>query len=343
MSDRVRLGLLGCGTVGSAIMRAASTDPRLVGRYEVTAIAVRGLTTGRDCDVDPQRLTTSPLAVARSPEVDVVVEVMGGLDPSRSCIEVALTCGKPVVTANKALLATDGPELMSLAERQGVPLRFEAAVAGAIPGVGTLTELARTENVTRIDAVLNGTTTYVLAAMADRGIDFEQALADAQARGYAEADPSRDVDGRDAADKLTLLARLLWDVPLAPSAVHRMGISGLTPADILEARADGLAWQVVASATPRCARVEPIRLPLAHPLARLSGTDNAIRVEGQRSGPLTLVGAGAGGDATAASVLADLEHIRRSRSAGLAVSSRRTPARHDHAHVHAGHPTGRRV
>ena len=326
MSDPIRLGLLGCGTVGSAVMRATSCDPWLAGRYDVAAVAVRDVASRRDCDVDGRRLTTSPLAVARSPDVDVVVEVMGGHEPARSSIEAALASGKPVVTANKALLATDGPDLLALAARQCVPLRYEAAVAGAIPGVRTLTELARTETVTRLDAVLNGTTTYVLAAMADRGIDLEEAVADAQSQGYAEADPSRDIDGRDAADKLTLLARLLWDVAWGPDVVHRLGITGLTPTDILKARSEGQGWQVVASATPRCAKVEPVRLPLEHPLARLSGTDNAIRVEGQRSGPLTLIGSGAGGDATAASVLADLEHIRRRRSAHPSMRTTRTPA-----------------
>lgn len=309
MSDRIRLGLLGCGTVGSAVMRAVDSDVRLADRYAATAVAVRDVNAPRACRLDPQLVTTSPLAVASSPDVDVVVEVMGGDDPARSCIEAALAHGKPVVTANKGLLAGHGEDLLAQADAHGVPLRFEAAVAGAVPAVRTLAHLARSETITRLDAVLNGTTTFVLAAMRSRGVTFEEAVAEAQARGYAEADPARDLDGRDAADKLTLLARLLWGVTLRPEQVHRVALTSRTAAGVAAAQADGQAWQVVASATPQCARVELTRLPVDHPLARLGGTDNGIHVEGLRSGGLTFLGPGAGGDATTASILADLDDV----------------------------------
>lgn len=309
MARTIRLGLLGCGTVGSAVMRALASDPRLASRYEVAGIAVRDLDAPRDHTVDPALLTTAPLDVATADEVDVVVEVMGGVDPAGKVVEAALSLGKPVVTANKTLLAEHGEALTSLAARQGTALRYEAAVAGAVPAIRTLAQLARTETVHRLEAVLNGTTTFVLAAMATGGLPLEAAIAEAQARGYAEADPSRDLDGRDAADKLTLLARLLWGVSLHPDDICRVGIEGLATHDVMAAREQGEAWQVVATASPRCARVELARLRLDDPFARLTGTDNGIRVHTERSGVLTLLGPGAGGDATAASVLADLDDL----------------------------------
>lgn len=309
MPDRVRLGLLGCGTVGSAVLRALQDDGRLAARYAVAGVAVRDPSRPRACRLDGELVTTSPLAVATAADVDVVIEVLGGHDPARRCVEAALASGKPVVTANKALLASDGADLLACADSHGLPLRFEAAVAGAVPVVRTLAHLARSETFVRLDAVLNGTTTFVLATMAERGVGLAEAVAEAQARGYAEADPARDLDGRDAADKLTVLARVLWGVSLRPSDVCRIGLTGLTAADVAAARAAGEAWQVVASATPACARVELIRLPSDHPLARLDGTDNAVRVQTERAGALTFAGPGAGGEATAAAVLADLDDI----------------------------------
>jgi homoserine dehydrogenase len=322
MARTIRLGLLGCGTVGSAVMRALTSDPRLTARYEVAGIAVRDLDAQRDRAVDPTLLTTAPLDVATADDVDVVIEVMGGLDPAGKVVEAALSLGKPVVTANKTLLAEHGDRLTRLAAQHGAVLRYEAAVAGAVPAVRTLAQLTRTETVHRLEAVLNGTTTFVLAAMATDDLPLDAAIAQAQAHGYAEADPARDLDGRDAADKLTLLARLLWDVSLHPDDICRVGIDGLGTDDIVSAREQGEAWQVVATASPRCARVELARLRLDDPLARLTGTDNGVRVHTERSGVLTFLGPGAGGDATAASILADLADIAGPATTGFPVDAR---------------------
>jgi homoserine dehydrogenase len=312
MARTIRVGLLGCGTVGAAVMRALIGDRRLAARFHVAGVAVRDLAAPRACPVDQRLLSTSPIDVATADDLDVVVEVMGGLDPAAKAVEAALSQGTPVVTANKTLLAEHGDTLHRVAEEHGTSLHYEAAVAGGVPAIRTLAQLARTETVTRLEAVLNGTTTFVLSAMAADGLTLAAAIAEAQARGYAEADPSRDLDGRDAADKLTLLARLLWGVSLQPDDICRVGIEGLTPDDLMAARQLGEAWQVVATGSPRCARVELARLPLDDPLALLKGTDNGVRVHTQRSGALTLIGPGAGGDATAASVLADLADLAES-------------------------------
>ena len=292
------LGLLGCGVVGSAVVRglqAMDSDLRLA------AVAVRDVGKPRACDLAGVAVGGDPLAVVEDPAVDVVVEVMGGVEPARALVERALRLGKPVVTANKALLAAHGPALRACAG--AVPLRYEAAVAGAVPVVRALSALLTADRITKIEGVLNGTTTFVLSRMESAGVTLAEAVAEAQARGYAEADPTRDLDGTDAADKLAVLVQHAFGEPLRSEQVQRLGIDWLEPRHM-----DGQRrWRLVATAVRgRCARVEPVPLRAEHPFARLTGPDNAVTVYGERSGPVTLSGAGAGGDATACAVLADL-------------------------------------
>ena len=335
----VRVGLLGCGNVGGALVelleREGDTIAERTGvRLEVARVLVRDLAKARAAGTD--LLTDDPAAVATAPDVDVVVEVMGAVEPARSLILDALKAGKPVVTANKELIAAVGPELFEAASTAGVDLLFEAAVAGGIPLIRPLRESLAGERLTRVMGIVNGTTNYILTAMADEGRDYDDVLAAAQAAGYAEADPSGDVEGHDAANKLVILARLAFGVWLDPSDIvlsddagpghGRPGISGVTAADVAAAAAAGATIKLVAEARRGpdgriSARVVPVALPAETALARTAGVLNRIEVEAEPVGTVAFSGPGAGGAATSSVVLGALIAIARgagSTWAGLA-------------------------
>lgn len=301
---KIGVGLLGCGVVGSAVVRGmqrlAATAP-----LELQAVAVVDTAKPRQCEVSPALLTTDARSVVDHPDVDVVVEVIGGLAPAAELLERALTLGKPVVTANKAVLGTSGPRLRSYAAQLGVPLLYEASVAGAVPLIRGLSGLIEADDLVKIEGVLNGTTTFVLSHMEQTGATMPEAVAEAQRLGFAELDPSRDLDGTDAADKLAVLVQSLFGEALVTPNVQRWGIDRLRPSDIVGGGTR--RWRLIATAVKgRCARVEPVALRSDHPFAALTGPQSAVTITGERAGAITLMGTGAGGDATACSVLADV-------------------------------------
>lgn len=305
-----KVGLLGCGVVGSAVVRALR-DPSgsLVDRFRVMRVAVRDPDKPRDCRLRDVEVTTSPLDVAADPDLDVVIEAIGGVEAAGACLRSALSAGTPVVTGNKALLGYHGPELQQLADRHGVALRFEAAVAAAIPAVRTVGGYLAHDRIERIDGILNGTSNYILTC-ADDGVDLDDALAQARARGFAEADATRDLDGRDAADKLAILGQVVWGHDLRTPDVHTTGIDRLDTVDIERERGHGRVWRLIASITEDGrAHVEPRPVAGDHPFAQVRGPDNALNIHATRAGRLFLRGPGAGGNATATAIIADLTDL----------------------------------
>lgn len=311
----VRLGVLGHGVVGAAFVdlvarRAGEVRARAGVDLRVVRVAVRDL--GRHRGLPSGLAVTDPHAVAEDPEVDVVVELMGGLDPAREIVATALGKGKPVVTANKALLARHGAELFAAADAAGTDLLFEAAVCGGIPLIRPLRESLRGEPIERILGIVNGTTNYVLTQMSERGAEYADALAEAQRLGYAEADPTADVEGHDAAAKIAIVATIAFGARVALADVHAEGIPRVTAADIAIARRFGFAVKPLGVAERRGAdgaisvRVHPALVPLTHPLASVRGAFNAVVVDGAASGSLMFYGSGAGGDPTASAVLGDV-------------------------------------
>jgi len=297
------VGLLGCGTVGSGVAR------RLLGSHPglIRAIAVRDPRKPRD--VAWHEFCADAFDVVDDPGVRVVVECIGGLGLARELVLRAIARGKDVVTANKDLIATEGPWLAAFAARTGATLRYEAAVGGAIPIVRALQGALADEDVVEIGGVLNGTTNFVLDAM-EHGAQYAEALAEAQRRGFAEADPRADVDGHDAAHKLAILAGLAFRRPALSPSVPRRGIASISRDDVRAGAARGLRLKLVAMARRAGdgieAGVTPAFVPHEHPFARPRGAENVVRVLGRGCGPLTFFGAGAGGDATASAVVADV-------------------------------------
>ena len=324
----VRVGLLGCGNVGGALVELLARDADAIHqrtgvRLEVTRALVRDRTKQRS--IASTLLTEDPAEVATAPDIDVVVEVMGAVEPARSLILDALKAGKPVVTANKELIAAVGPELFEAASTAGVDLLFEAAVAGGIPLIRPLRESLAGERITRVMGIVNGTTNYILPRMTEEGASYAGALAEAQALGYAEPDPTADVEGYDAAAKAAIVASIAFGVRVAPGDVYREGISGVTSADIAFADQLGYAVKllaVVESDTAGVAvRVHPAMVPKTHPLASVRESFNAVFIEGEAVGELMLYGRGAGGMPTASALLGDLvdaAHNLRAGGAGRA-------------------------
>lgn len=311
----VRVGLLGAGTVGGGVWRilhehAGTIAVRTGARIEVTRVAVRDRSRPRDIDIPDDVLVDDPMAVVESDDVDLVVEVMGGREPAGALIRRALELRKPVVTANKELIAHEGPELTALARAAGVDLAFEAAVAGGIPIIRPLRESLAGDRVTRVVGILNGTTNYILTRMTEAGEDFADVLADAQAAGYAEADPSADVDGHDAAAKTAILATLAFDVAVHADDVYREGIRGVSAADLRVAQRLGYVIKLIGVANVVDGRVgvrvHPAMLPADHPLSSVRGVFNAVYVEADATGPLMFYGKGAGAMPTGAAVVGDL-------------------------------------
>jgi len=330
----VRVGVLGCGNVGAALLILINEQRAAVARrtglaLEVGAVAVRDPGRDRNVPVDPGLFTDDPASVVANPEIDVVVEVMGGIDPAHRLVVEALEGGKPVVTANKELLASHGSELYALAESAGVDLLFEAAVAGAIPIMRLLRESLAGEPITRVMGIVNGTTNFILSRMAEEAMPYGEALAEAQRLGYAEADPTADVEGGDAAAKAAIMASLAFGVRVTADDVYREGISSITSEDIEFADRLDYCIKLLAIAERRDAgdgpnigvRVHPAMVPLDHPLASVRDSFNAVFVEGEAVGELMFYGRGAGGRPTASAVLGDLVNaagnLRRSHGARI--------------------------
>ncbi|GAB4065730.1 homoserine dehydrogenase [Ancylobacter sonchi] len=322
MAPPLKIGIAGLGTVGAGVMRMlARRNDEIAARsgraVEVVAVSARDRSRKRDCDLSSVRWAESPVALARDPGIDVFVELIGGSDgAAHEAVAAALEAGKPVVTANKALLAHHGLALAALAEQSGAGIHFEAAVAGGIPIVKTLREALLGNRIARVSGILNGTCNYILTKMREEGLSFETCLEEAQQLGYAEADPTFDVDGFDTAHKLALLATLAFGVQPDPDAIHVEGIRSITLAD-LDA-ADELGYRVKLLGVAARAgedvelRVHPTMVPKHWPIAQVSGVTNAVAVDGDAVA-LTLVGPGAGGDATASAVVGDLCDLAASR------------------------------
>jgi homoserine dehydrogenase len=321
----IRIGMLGCGTVGSAVIRmlaehADDIAMRAEVRLAVTRVAVRDASRERDVPVSREVFTTDAASIVADPDVDIVLELLGGMDPAKELILASFSSGKPVVTANKELLANVGKELFDAADAASRDIRFEAAVAGGVPLIAPLKESLAGERVIRMLGIVNGTTNYVLTQMSERGWTFESALAEAHRLGYAEADPTADVDGFDAAAKCAILASIAFNTRVVASDVYREGIVRITPQDIDDAARLGYVVKLLAIAElddgEVSARVHPAMIPATHPLASVRDANNAVFVEGAKVGQLMFYGQGAGGDATATSVVGDLVHVARNLAFG---------------------------
>ena len=321
MAEPLKVGLAGLGTVGSAVVSLLEEGrDTLIARcgrpIEVVAISARSRGKKRNFDLKKFRWVADPVALARDPGIDVLVEVIGGAgDPAKRAVETALNAGTPVVTANKALLASHGQKLAALAERHGVALNFEAAVAGGIPIVKTLREGLNGASFTRIYGILNGTCNYILSRMEQDRLAFDDCLREAQRLGYAEADPTFDIEGHDTAQKLAILASLAFGTRIDPGAVYVEGISSITPADLAAASELGYRIKLLGVAVKTAEgieqRVHPTMVPKESAIAQVMGVTNAVTLDAQGLAPITLVGPGAGGAATASAIIADLADIAR--------------------------------
>ena len=321
----VRVGLLGCGNVGAAVIRLLHDHAQEIALragcgVNVTRVAVRDLGLARDVPLPPGAFTTDAGEVVEGADVDIVCELIGGVDPARELILRAFGAGKPVVTANKELVANHGRELFDAADDGGLDLYFEAAVAGGIPLIRPLKESLAGERISRMLGIVNGTTNYILTQMSDHGSSFADALEAAQRLGYAEADPTADVEGHDAAAKCAILASIAFNARVVAGDVFREGISGVTPQDIADAARMGYVVKLLAIAELQgeaiTARVHPAMVPAAHPLASVRDAFNAVFIEGERVGQLMFYGRGAGGDPTAVAVVGDLVTVARNLISG---------------------------
>jgi homoserine dehydrogenase len=312
----VRIGVIGHGTVGAAFVKLVKQQSDTIAarsgvRLEIARVAVRNSATHAGSLV-ADVLTQDADFVVSDPTVDLVVELMGGIDEARALILKALASGKPVVTANKALIATHGAELFAAADKSGIDLLFEAAVCGGIPLIRPLRESLRGEPIRRVLGIVNGTTNYILTKMSEDGASYADALAGAQQLGYAEADPTADVEGLDAAAKISIIASIAFGANVVAGDVYSEGITKITAADIAIAHRLGYAVKLLAiaelekSSGSVSVRVHPAMVPHHHPLASVRDAFNAVVVDGEASGSLMFYGRGAGGDPTASSVLGDV-------------------------------------
>jgi homoserine dehydrogenase len=328
-TERRTLGvaLLGCGVVGGAVYRllteqSADLTARAGAALDVVGVAVRDLSRPRSVPIPPGLLTTDAAALVARPDVDIVIELIGGIEPARTLLLAALDAGKSVVTANKALLASHRARLHEAARLGGADIYYEAAVAGAIPLLRPLRESLAGDEVRRVLGIVNGTTNYILDRMDTSGAAFADALAEAQALGYAEQDdPGADVEGYDAAAKAAILASIAFHTEVTAADVYREGITEVTVADMASAKSLGCVVKLLAICE-RChggvsARVHPAMIPREHPLAAVRGAYTAVFVEAESAGRLMFYGAGAGGQPTASAVLGDIVTVVRNRLAGL--------------------------
>ena len=323
--DELRIGLLGCGTVGAAVVRLLRTNSDVIRLRTGTTlrllrVAVARPSKPRDLQFEPGVLTGDAAAVVADERIDAVAEVMGGIDPARALLLEAIRHGKSIVTANKLLMAQHGPELFARAGQAGVDLRLEASVGGGLPVIQPLRESLGANRLREVSGILNGTTNYILTKMAQAKWEFGQALEEAQRLGFAEADPTADVEGHDAAAKLAILATIAFGTAVRDADVYREGIQRVTAQDIGFAAELGYALKLLAIAREQDgaveARVHPAFLPLTHPLAAIGNELNAVFVRGDAVGEVMFVGRGAGGSPTASAVVADLIDVARNRRMG---------------------------
>lgn len=316
----VKIGILGLGTVGGGTVRVlkrnAGEITRRAGRdIQIVAASARDLERARICDTTGIRLTTDSRSIVTDPGIDIVVELIGGLDPARALVLEALENGKHVVTANKMLIALHGNEIFAKAREKGLMVAFEAAVAGGIPIIKAVREGLAGNTVEWLAGIINGTCNFILSEMREKGRDFADVLGEAQALGYAEADPTFDVEGIDAAHKLTILASIAFGIPLQFSKVHIEGISCITALDVAYAEALGYRIKLLGiarrAATGIELRVHPTLIPERRLIANVNGVMNAVLVKGDAVGPTLFYGAGAGAEPTASSVVADIVDVVR--------------------------------
>ena len=324
MSTRIGIGLLGLGTVGAGVASILQTPEGrhpLIADLDLVRVAVRDRNRSRPIALDESILTTSPEAVVDDPAVNVVVEVMGGIEPARTLIMRAISAGKSVVTANKSVIARHGEEIAAAAAAAGVYVLIEAAVGGGIPIIEPLKQSLGSNRIQRVSGIINGTTNYILSRMADEGADYNAVLRDAQELGYAEADPAADVEGLDAADKIAILSGLAFGGPIDRNGIYTAGISSLQSRDVDYATQLGYGVKLLAVAEsmepdpnhptslPLAVSVQPTLVPNDHPLAGVNGVNNAILVEGDPIGRVMFYGPGAGSGPTASAVVADILNI----------------------------------
>ena len=326
VSGSLNVGLIGLGTVGGQVAeRLLTWQPQLARRAGIELclrrVLVRDIKKPRAVAVAPELLTADPQQLLDDPAIQILVEVAGGDEPMHSYLERAIRSGKHVVTANKVVMARHGPELLDLAAERNVDIYFEAAVGGGIPLISTFRTDLQANRIERVSAVINGTTNYVLGRMASAGLSLSDAVREAQAAGFAEADPTDDVGGFDATYKLAILGSIAYEIKIRPDDVFREGIEGIEPVDFRYARELGYAIKLIAHTQRHPGRVEarvhPAMVPLDHPLAQVEGANNAVFVEGDLVGQVLLVGQGAGGRPTASAVVGDLIDLARSIRRGV--------------------------
>jgi homoserine dehydrogenase len=323
MTGPVKVALLGCGTVGSAVVRLLHEQrddltARIGASLELVGIGVRRLGKVREAlPVDPSIFTTDALGLVKREDVDIVIEVVGGIEPARGWLVEALRLGKSVVTANKALLAEDGAALHDAAAEGGADLYYEASVAGAIPLLRPLRESLHGDRITRVTGIVNGTTNFILSRMDAAGTSFQEALEEATELGYAEPDPTADIEGFDAAAKAAILASLAFHTRVRAADVYREGITEVTAADVASAKEMGCTIKLLCLASAAdgavSVRVHPAMIPRTHPLASVGDAFNAVFVEADAAGQLMFYGRGAGGAPTASAVVGDVVAVARNR------------------------------
>jgi homoserine dehydrogenase len=337
MSEPLRIGIAGLGTVGSALAGVLANKRQFLADRCGREIVVTGVSARSDkprgVDLSQARFFADPVELARSPQIDVFVELIGGEDgPAADAIRAALAAGKHVVTANKALLARHGMELARMAEEKGLLLNFEAAVAGGIPVIKVMRETLTANSITRVFGILNGTCNYILTRMEQEGLSYEACLADAQRLGYAEADPAFDVEGHDTAHKLSILTSIAFGTQIAVDDIYVEGISNITPADIHAAADLGYRIKLLGVAqrtdTGVEQRVHPTMVPLDSSIAQIHGVTNAVAIDADVVGQLVLSGPGAGGNATASAVAGDIADIAKSRPGHQHAPAFGVPAAH---------------
>ncbi|MDP2660093.1 MAG: homoserine dehydrogenase [Dehalococcoidia bacterium] len=323
---RIRVGLMGLGVVGSEVARILMEKVNRIQAHldcpvELARVLVREPGKERAVRVPPELVTTQSRDILDDPSIDIVIEVMGGETPAHAYIREAIQAGKHVITANKEVMAKYGPELLTMANERGVDILYEASVGGGIPLIGPFQQDLAANKITSIQAIINGTTNYILTRMADQGAEFSTALAEAQSLGYAEADPTNDVEGIDSCYKLSILATLAFHLPVRPGDVYREGITRLTSRDFRYARELGYAIKLLAIAREEGgmveARVHPTLVPQSLLMAQIGGVFNAVRVDGDLVGTVIFYGPGAGSRPTTSAILADLILLGKNITAGL--------------------------
>jgi len=316
MTTKTTLGIFGLGTVGTGVVTLLGGNPQ----FDIRAIAVRDRNKPRDIDLSQFEIAGDPFKLADDPKIEILVEVAGGIDPAYEVIKRAITNGKHIVTANKELIAKHGPEIFDLANRHNVTIFFEAAVGGGIPLISTLQRGLQANRISRVAGIVNGTTNYILTKMEREQKSFAEALGEAQAAGFAEADPTDDVEGRDVAYKIAILSSLAFQVPIEVEKVYRQGITAISDLDIKLAAEFGYRVKMIGLAQPGDddnaapnepldVRVHPMLVPRHHPLAGIEGVNNAIFIKGNAVGEIMLYGPGAGRFPTASAVVGDIINL----------------------------------